>query len=185
MSAEIITEYYSNGQKKSEGLWDEYQLIGEHITWYEGGNKESESFVLNMDDSIYMSTYWYESGQIECKGARIADMYETGLWTYWYENGNKSSEGFFENRGPNGEWNYWHSNGQLACTGVHKGWNGDGLWVFWDKEGNKVHEREYVELELLGVWDNLKADGCSDELINQYKKFIGWMDVWHSVHKKA
>ena len=65
-----------------------------------------------------------------------------------------------------GKWNYWHSNGQLACTGAH---HSDSVWIFWDEEGKKVHECEYRELELLDVWNNLRADGCSDELINKYK----------------
>ena len=98
---------------------------------------------------------------------------EIGLWAEWYENGNKKSEGSYKgDDGRIGKWQFWHSNGQLACSGVHKGWGGDGLWIFWDEAGNKIHDREYRKSELLGVWKNLRADGCSDELIDQYKQYV-------------
>jgi hypothetical protein len=55
---------------------------------------------------------------------------------------------------------------------MYKGWRGDGLCVFWDETGNKIHEHEYRESELLDVWKNLRADGCSEELVDKYKKYI-------------
>jgi antitoxin component YwqK of YwqJK toxin-antitoxin module len=70
-----------------------------------------------------------------------------------------------------GKWNYWHSNGLLACTGVH---HSDSVWIFWDEEGKKVHECEYRHKndELPKVWNNLRVEGCSDELINKYKFLV-------------
>ena len=170
MSTEYITEYHPNGQMKSEGRYDDYHPVGDHISWYENGNKQNES--IELDESTEMTTCWYENGQKKSEGTRT-EHWETGLWTEWYENGNKRSEGFYKGKDErDGEWKFWHSNAQLACTGIHKGWGGDGLWIFWDEAGNKVHEREYREFELLDVWKNLRADGCSDELINKYKKYI-------------
>ena len=56
--------------------------------------------------------------------------------------------------------------------GIHKGWRGAGMWTFWDETGTKVHEREYKNAELLGVWKNLRECGCSDDLIDTYKQHI-------------
>ena len=55
-----------------------------------------------------------------------------------------------------------------------------GLWIFWYEEGNKVHEREYNEIELsveLTIldewkWNKLKADGCSKELVDKFGEYI-------------
>ena len=85
----------------------------------------------------------------------------------------KKSEGCFDGEdGCVGKWRYWHSNRQLACVGIFKGFRGDGLFTFWDEEGNKIHEREYKDNELLEVWKNLKLDGCSEELKNKFKELI-------------
>ena len=167
---QLITKYHPNGQKKYEGHYEEQEPVGDHTAWYENGNKEYES--IELSESVEMSTNWYDNGQIKSKGIRT-HYFETGLWTYWFKNGNKKSEGCFEGEdGCVGKWRFWHSNGQLACIGVCKGFRGDGLWAFWDKSGKKIHEREYRENELLDVWKNLRADGCSDELVEKYKQYI-------------
>ena len=173
MSIKLLTTYYSNGQKKAKGNWDGFDPVGDHISWYENGSVESES--IGFDEPVLTTTFWYENGQIESikSYSTQPNFVEIGLWAEWYENGNKKSEGSYQgDDGRIGKWQFWHSNGQLACSGVHKGWGGDGLWIFWDEAGNKIHDREYRKSELLGVWKNLRADGCSDELIDQYKQYV-------------
>ncbi len=164
MSIELRTIYHPNDQKKSEGRYNGYYPVGDQTSWHENGNKKHES--------TEMDACWYENGQRESKGA-LTDYLKTGLWTEWFKNGIKKSEGFYKGEDArDGEWRFWHSNGQLAYTGIHKVWAGDGLWIFWDEAGNKIHKREYREFELLDVWKNLRADGCSDELVDKYKKYI-------------
>jgi hypothetical protein len=187
-------EYYPNGQKRWEGgYFDNFDYTGNFFKWYESGNKESESIDIYFDGTLYLYTAWYENGQMMSRGKQsdCTLCSEVGLWTTWYENGNKKSEGFYRDRHtPSGEWKYWHSNGQLACTGIHsgnkeyesiniyfEGWAGDGLWVFWDEAGNKIHEREYMNCDFLNLWDNLRADGCSDELVYKYKMYI-YKSAW-------
>jgi len=172
MSIKLLIDHYPNGQKKSEGNWDDGVPVGNHFAWHENGNKEYEMIVV--DDSMEMTTSWYENGQMESTGSRSSTHYlEVGLWTQWFENGNKKSEGSYKGEdGRDGEWRYWHSNGQLACIGILQGFRGDGLWTFWDEDGNKVHEREYRENEFLDVWKNLRTDGCSDDLIELYKERV-------------
>jgi len=166
----LITRYHPNGQKHFEGYYDETDPVGDHTAWHENGNIEHE--FLEISESIEMSTYWYDNGQIKSKGIRT-NYFETGLWTYWFENGNKKSEGCFEGEdGCVGKWRYWHNNGQLACTGILQGFRGDGLWTFWDEDGIKIHEREYKNNELLDVWKNLRTAGCSDELKDKFKFYI-------------
>ncbi len=55
-----------------------------------------------------------------------------------------------------------------------------GQWIFWDEAGNKVHEREYNEIELSVMltimdewkWNKLRADGCSKELLDKFGEYI-------------
>ena len=197
--SEAYTEYYPNGSLKTEGTelisrgWTrDYLLasppvamsrrIGRWISYYENGNKKHECNyakckdyqepVYNLDhfktEKVGNETWWFENGQIDSVLER-----DLGDKTYWYENGNKKSEGCFEGEdGCVGKWMYWHNNGQLACIGILQGFRGNGLWTFWDENGNKIHEREYRENELLDVWKNLRKDGCSEELKDKYKQYI-------------
>jgi antitoxin component YwqK of YwqJK toxin-antitoxin module len=200
MSAEYITEYYPNGNKHVQGYSDGSYPMGDFTLWYENGNKCWELLDVNYDASLFMSTSWYENGQIKQTGDAYSLFLNTGLWTNWYENGNKKSEGYYlgkhksmldfnesilekdtfdccdnftgEYYNPRtGKWSYWHSNGQLACTGVHQE---DGLWTFCDEKGNKVHERgyNYKNDEILTLWEKLKNDGCPDKLISKFKILI-------------
>lgn len=173
MSIKLLTTYHPNGQKKDEGNWDGQDPVGDHYSWYENGNIKDEA--MGFDGPIQTTTSWYENGQIESIKSYSTQQHfeEIGLWTKWYQNGNKKSEGSYNGEGGReGLWQFWHKNGQLACSGIHKGWEWNGIWIFRDNDGKKVHERIYLKSELLDVWKNLKADGCSDKLIDQYKQYI-------------
>jgi len=170
MSTKYLTLYYPNGQKKSEGNYDGQELIGDHTSWYESGKISHES--VELSESTELSTDWYENGQMKSKGVRT-EYFESGLWTYWYDTGHKKAEGFWGNKDEReGQWSFWNTQGQLICSGIHSAWQGDGLWTFWDDDGTKIHEREYRDSELLDVWKNLRAEGCSDERIELYKELI-------------
>ena len=172
LNLKLITKYHPNGKKKYEGYYDETDPVGDHTAWHENGNKEYIS--IDIDKKTEKSIYWHENGKIKSKGFRSTEHYlEIGVWTEWFDNGNKKSEGSYDGEdGRVGEWKFWHIHGQLACSGVFKGYRGNGLWTFLDENGKKIHEREYRENELLDVWKNLRADACSDELIERLKEWI-------------
>ena len=132
--------------------------------------------------SIKLRTKYYSNGQKKSEGS-YHSYHPVFNHIFWYENGNKKSEGFYKGYHERyGEWKFWHSNGQLACTGIYEDKAEDmaGLWIFWDEAGNKVHEREYNEIELAVVltimdewkWNKLRADGCSKELLDKYVEYI-------------
>ena len=132
--------------------------------------------------NVEHKTKYYSNGQKKYEGSYVS-YHPVFNHTSWYENGNKKSEGFYKGLHERyGEWKFWHSNGQLACTGIYEDEAEDvaGLWIFWDEEGNKVHEREYNEIELAVVltimdewkWNKLRLDGCSKELIDKFGKYI-------------
>ena len=170
MSTKYLTLYHPNGQKKSEGNYDEQEPIGDHTSWYESGNIKFESVELSESSQIY--TNWYENGHMKSRGVRT-EYFESGLWTYWYDTGHKKAEGFWGDKDEReGKWNFWNDQGQLICSGIHSAWQGNGLWTFWDDDGFQIHEREYRDAELLHVWKNLRLEGCPEERIEMYKALI-------------
>jgi len=127
---------------------------------------------------------YYSNGQKKYEGSYVS-YHQVFNHISWYENGNKKSEGFFKGYDERyGKWNFWHSNGQLACTGIYEDTAEDmaktkaGLWIFWDESGNKVHKNKYNEIELtcelmiLDAFSNLRAEGCSKELVDKFGCYI-------------
>ena len=73
----IETQWYKNGQKKSEIYF-------------------KEDFRADGQDGKYTS--WYENGQKEYEGS-MKEGEPHGFWTAWYENGQKKGEGIVDHRG--------------------------------------------------------------------------------------
>lgn len=77
MSAEFMTIYYSNGQKYTEGNWEDNIPIGDHIIWHETGGRKYQS--IDFEDTPTMVTEWYENGQKKSKGAQSHGRLDYGL----------------------------------------------------------------------------------------------------------
>src|SRR5687768_17391347 len=86
--AQLKTEYYPNGTKKSEG-----------VVIVDKGVKP----VLKTDSKKVQSE----------KGDHVT---LDGKWTRWYENGQVSSEEFYNKDIPTSTWKSYHLNGQVAST---------------------------------------------------------------------
>jgi len=150
MSIELITDYYDNGQKKSERFWDDLIPVGNQLFWYKNGNKKYEATELNGSHDV-LTIEWYEDGQKRSEGM-MDDFFRIGLWTEWHENGVKKSEGFYRKPVDTEfcfedekfeEWIYWHKNGKLACKGFHDDWNLEGLWMFLDENGVELYKHNF------------------------------------------
>ena len=68
MCNKYLTLYYPNGQKKSEGNYDDHEPIGDHTSWYESGNIKYE--LVELSESRGIDTYWYENGHMKSRGVR-------------------------------------------------------------------------------------------------------------------
>ena len=82
----LLTWWYVNGQKESEGTYKDDKLEGLSTNWYENGQK------------------WYEltnkDGEFD------------GLYTNWYENGKKRFEGTYKDGELISE-KYWNEDGSV------------------------------------------------------------------------
>jgi antitoxin component YwqK of YwqJK toxin-antitoxin module len=124
MSIELLTEYHSNGQKKSEG---------------------------NLKDGIRegSTTKWYENGQIKSEGNYSKDGEKDSKWTYWYENGQKKAEVNLKNGDDDGEWSYWYENGLKESEGNYADGTQVGKWTSWDWAENFISIEYYENGDLV------------------------------------
>jgi len=98
----ILTRWYPNGNKWSEGEIDDGEMVGKWTYWYENGNKEEEG---NLGGEIEYWTYWYENGNKKSEGLlRLKNSLMTlrfpehrKIWTYYREDGTKREEFDHEN----------------------------------------------------------------------------------------
>jgi antitoxin component YwqK of YwqJK toxin-antitoxin module len=114
--------WYDSGQKKKE--YSNINGVGLVTTYYSNGTKESEGLQENIPERFEMGykctfnegkwTYWYENGQKEREEIHSEDSrpYETDFEKEWYPNGNKKQDYALDN--DSNEVIYtWYENGQL------------------------------------------------------------------------
>ena len=162
--AQVQTEYYSNGKKKSEG---EYLSSGTGTSvvfasdgstrqspvqtkkgswnyWYDSGIKSSEESYTNGVSSGVWKT-WYPDG---VKSSEIN--YASHKATFWYKNGIKQSEGeMLENRVFNGKWTGWQENGVKSYEGNYLNGKKEGDWNWYDSAGKLASKQIFKNDELL------------------------------------
>ena len=84
------TWWYEDGQKDSEGTYNNGHRDGKWIFWYDNGNKQSEE--TYKDGKIDGKCIgWHDNGQKQFEGT-YKDEKKNGKWIHWYDNGNKQSE---------------------------------------------------------------------------------------------
>ena len=86
---ETESDYYSNGQIKTEATYKDGKLDGKSHMWHENGQK------------------WEEGNYKDDK--------EDGKWTGWYANGQKLYEGNFKDGEYDGIWTEWDENGHIKA----------------------------------------------------------------------
>lgn len=86
----IITSYYPNGKKESEGQFKDGMMVGLWTTWYENGQKEREESYV---DSLLNGkrTVWHKNGQMK-ETAWYKDNKLDGKQSLFDENGAILSE---------------------------------------------------------------------------------------------
>ena len=84
----LDTDWYENGQKKSEITYNDGKVDGLWTEWYENGNKKVEG-------------NWKDGNP-------------NGLFTRWYENGNKEREGTYKD-GIKISYKYWDEDGNIIA----------------------------------------------------------------------
>lgn len=130
----LQTDYYDNGQKKSEANWKDGKRDGLFTFWYENGKTK---FQGNLKEGKHdgLGTMWYENGQKQAEES-YKDGKRDGLNTSWYDNGQKKSEANYNNGKLDRLWTSWYDNGQKRGEVTYK----EGklmTFVSWKPDGDK------------------------------------------------
>jgi len=89
----VITEYYENGQKRSEVTYKDGKEDGKWTRWHENGQKSGEGTYKSYENK-------YQLSELD------------GLYTNWYENGQKRREETYKDGELISE-KYWNEDGSV------------------------------------------------------------------------
>ena len=84
----VYYRYHFNGQLAEKSFYQDGQLSGKRLTWYENGKPESD---IEFNNGAFHGSY-----------------------KVWYANGNPNTEGVFKNNERIGTWKAWDVNGELS-----------------------------------------------------------------------
>jgi DNA ligase (NAD+) len=144
---EWITWYYT-GQKESETQYDNGKKTNEHITWHYNGQKESETQYDNGKKTSRIS--WHNNGQKKSEG-QYKNGTLSGKRISWHPNGQKKSEGQYKEGllapipDKTGKWEWWYNNGQKKKEANYKSDVRNGKEISWHPNGQKKSEGHYKE----------------------------------------
>jgi antitoxin component YwqK of YwqJK toxin-antitoxin module len=150
--AQMQTEYYKNGSKKSEGV----------------------TIMLNKAKAVSKT----DSKQVQREKEK--NMIRDGKWTFWFENGAISAEEYYEKGTPTGTWlsfyvngqqsssidfttgkaTYYHDNGQKFEEGtITNTMQREGRWTGWYQNGKLNYEGDYTNGAKTGSWKYYEKNG--------------------------
>jgi len=143
-SPDYNVRYYRNGNKSRESRTrDAAQKINLVTEWYENGNKKSEG-IYKGGYRQGLWTEYHENGQKQSEATRLLDdRAELGAlnnwsrvyWSEWYESGQRKAEGFYVNyRAPYTR----NAQGRPFTPSRH------GYWRDWDPDGNETSSCYHV-----------------------------------------
>ncbi len=150
------TEFYENGNIKSEVHYENGNQYGRCKYWFQNGNLHK---IVNLKKDPHLTecefTEWHKGGfQKKEQGTFLNDK-KVGIWTTWYPNGIKSTETNHSNYSE--EIKYFYLTGELGC--IYK----DFKNTHFDKSGREIDMLTYNHISKKDESD------MQDRLIN-YKK---------------
>jgi antitoxin component YwqK of YwqJK toxin-antitoxin module len=174
----LWTEYYDNGNKKSNTYYINGLKMGKCTEYFENGNKESEGEYKN-DSRENLWIEWHENGQKKSEGNYEYGK-QNGNRIEYDREGNKICEIMMVYGRSKGKYICWYKNGIKKCEG-ELDINGQiGFWTEWYDNGEKMSEGEYVsDLNLYvshcsnvknGNWMYWDKNGIMKHVIYNYGK---------------
>lgn len=166
------TAYYTNGQQKIKGYYENNVATGLWEYFYENGNPKMRG---TLQDNIYHGVweYFYENGNLQMKGA-VYDTTRSGDWQFFYERGTLKREGNFKDGKKDGLWKYYYEDEKLKAEELHQGDTSiyreyyvsgelklkgmqvkgvnEGKWIQYDENGIIEAEGTYTKGQRQGQW---------------------------------
>jgi antitoxin component YwqK of YwqJK toxin-antitoxin module len=127
----LWTDFYTTGEIRAKGTYDNNQRAG---PW----------------------TFYYRTGNIEQKGRFERGRYQ-GLWVWYYPNGNIWREESYTNGREDGLFTEYDSNGKILTKGNYINGEKDGEWIY--QVGDHEERGSYVIGLREGIWKYFYSDG--------------------------
>jgi antitoxin component YwqK of YwqJK toxin-antitoxin module len=135
-------EYYSTGQVRVEGTYNEGRRTGQWREWHRNERLAAE--------------YTYNDDSLE------------GEYRRWHTSGRRAVERFYQNGLRQGHWREWHRNGTLAVSRHYNEGNPVGIWTTWHPDGSRHTYGNHEDGQRHGRWVALYDTG-RDEQIDYYR----------------
>lgn len=130
------SEWYENGQLKSEATWDSGSPVGSFTTYYEDGKKASvTNFKDGQKDGEVVD--YFKNGEKE-KSVLFTAGRRNGVAKEWYENGKLKKEENFVDNSLSGKCVEYHSNGKKKLVCNYKDGQLHGDKIEYNSRGRKV-----------------------------------------------
>ena len=143
-------EWYSNGEPKTIGKYNNNDSTDSWAMWYENGIKSSEgNYKNNNRNGLFYR--WYENGQKEFEGT-YKDGKKNGSWIKWYENGQKEIESSFQDGRERGLVTEWNKNGLIREERTFK------QVLTYTEKGLKKNRKTYKKLFTYYNTGNIKGE---------------------------
>ncbi|MCX6305148.1 MAG: toxin-antitoxin system YwqK family antitoxin [Bacteroidetes bacterium] len=159
------TEYWPNGNKKSEIHTDGDKYEGAASYWYDDGTLQNScNYRNNLVDGVLRS--YYPSGRIQ------AEQYFTGgklngTVKSWDKEGNLQSEAHYRNDVIHGRYAEYYENKALKLEGNYLDGDHEGLWLYYDPSGMIVGEGNFTRGT--GVQKSFYENGTTKQLTHYTK----------------
>ncbi|MEO7424992.1 MAG: toxin-antitoxin system YwqK family antitoxin [Fibrobacteria bacterium] len=139
-------EFFNNGAKKGEILWQAGKENGPVIYYYADGRKSYEANYREGKKNGY-ATVWYPTGQKQWQTV-FRDGMTNGVWREWFADGKKKFEANYNDGKLEGLATWWHDTGRLWQERSFQG----GLLMKgtvreWDKMGRQTFPPPDAEAE--------------------------------------
>lgn len=142
-NAQVQTEFYANGNKKSEGEYAASTVGVNLVVASDGSTRQAPTQLKNGTWN-----FWYETG-LKSAEETYTDGATTGIWKSWYPDGAKSAEINYVS----GKATFWHPNGKKQSEGeMLQNRTFNGKWIGWTEGGVKSYEGNYVMGKKEGEW---------------------------------
>jgi antitoxin component YwqK of YwqJK toxin-antitoxin module len=157
-----FTEYYRNGQKFSEGVYENGVLVGDWSYWHENGQLAKKvTFKNGVPDGSWDT--FREDGSLSAKKS-YKDGLRQGTWTQYYDDGKtvKIEQSYVDGK-IEGPIKMFHENGKPRQHANYKGGLLSGKMEEWNEDGEKVAEATFKAGKLDGKLTRWNTDGTTFE----------------------
>ncbi|NTW33947.1 MAG: T9SS type A sorting domain-containing protein [Bacteroidetes bacterium] len=171
------TEYWANGNKKSELKYSNSKMNGLCKWWYEGGIMQMECNYK--DDKLEGRSVRWNSNGSKQREDNYSNNLLNGKSIIFYENGVKLSEQNFKNDTLDGLTKEWFKNGHIKISGAYKKGYFDGKWIYTDINGLKAGEGNFIN----GTGDQtgFYPNGRISRIIHYEKNKKNGLEIWLNI----